>query len=402
MHINQNYDAPYIARRNSNGWFQVMNDLSDTIQAYSIAATDSLNIWLGTFSPQNIFYSSNGGINWILQYHIANTGNVEGIIFSKKFSSLGYVYSDNAYAGVRILKTTNGGQNWNSWIFDLPGYTCAGASMCIVDSNYAWFGADSVDFQGGYSNKKIIMTSNGGINWQIINVGPFVNGPNTIQFSDDKNTGVFVAQNNTVSYIYRTTNGGFNWVSVYTLSYYYSETMRWIPGTSNIYGNSEFMLIRSTNNGINWSVMTGGPGTHLTSLEAVRINNETIYALAVTWDLRVYKLLDTARPIGVKPTGTEIPSRFSLSQNYPNPFNPVTIINYELPTAGLVKMVIYDILGREIKVLINEKQSAGKYKVEFDGSNFPSGVYFYRLAAGDPSVSSGQGFVSTKKMVLIK
>ncbi len=94
MHVNQNYDAPYIARRNSSGWFQVMNDLSDTIQAYSITATDSLNIWLGTFSPQNIFYSSNGGINWILQYHVADTGNVDGIMFSKKFPNLGYAYSD--------------------------------------------------------------------------------------------------------------------------------------------------------------------------------------------------------------------------------------------------------------------------------------------------------------------
>jgi hypothetical protein len=396
MHVNQNYDAPYIARRNSIGWMQVINDLSDTIQAYSIAATDSLNIWLTTYFPQDIFYSSNGGINWLLQYHIADIGSIGvDIIFSKKFPNIGYTYlgyvSGGHYAGVRILKTTNSGQNWNSWIFNLPGYASAGPSMCMVDSNYAWFGVDSLPET---SIKKIIMTSNGGINWQIIDVGPFWAGPETIQFSDDKNTGVFVAQNNTVSYIYRTTNGGFNWTPVYSMSNYYSETMRWIPGTSNIYGNSEFILVRSTNNGVNWSIMTGGPGTHLKSMDAVRINDETIYALAVTWDLRVYKLLDTARPIGVKPIGTEIPNYFSLSQNYPNPFNPVTTINYELPASGFVKLVIYDILGREIKVLINEKQSIGKYKVEFDGTNFPSGVYFYRLESGD--------FVSTKKMVLIK
>ncbi len=90
-----------------------------------------------------------------------------------------------------------------------------------------------------------------------------------------------------------------------------------------------------------------------------------------------------------------IPTSFELHQNYPNPFNPSTKIAFDLPKDAKVKLVIYDILGREIKTLIhNEFRAAGKYITEFNGSNLASGVYFYRLQAGD--------FVSVKKMVLIK
>ncbi len=96
----------------------------------------------------------------------------------------------------------------------------------------------------------------------------------------------------------------------------------------------------------------------------------------------------------VKNVSGEIPAQFSLSQNYPNPFNPVTIINYELPITNYVKLSVYDVLGKEIAVLVNEKQQAGIYKVEWDASNYPSGVYFYKLIT--------QGYSETKKMVLVK
>jgi hypothetical protein len=98
-----------------------------------------------------------------------------------------------------------------------------------------------------------------------------------------------------------------------------------------------------------------------------------------------------------------VPSVFRLSQNYPNPFNPVTKIQYDLPKDVKVKLIIYDILGREvIRLVNNEFKQAGRYTVEFNGNNYASGVYFYRIEAGDPSSRSGQGFVQSKKMVLIK
>jgi parallel beta-helix repeat protein len=89
-----------------------------------------------------------------------------------------------------------------------------------------------------------------------------------------------------------------------------------------------------------------------------------------------------------------IPKQFSLSQNYPNPFNPVTTIKYSLPRDVKVLIKVYDIIGKEVKTLVNDFQKAGYYEIRFDGTNFATGVYFYRFEAGE--------FVQTKKMVLVK
>jgi len=89
-----------------------------------------------------------------------------------------------------------------------------------------------------------------------------------------------------------------------------------------------------------------------------------------------------------------VPKKFSLSQNYPNPFNPATKINFELPRSSNVKLSVYDITGKLASELVNEQRAAGYYKVEFNGSNLASGMYFYRLEAGE--------FSTTKKMILVK
>ena len=91
---------------------------------------------------------------------------------------------------------------------------------------------------------------------------------------------------------------------------------------------------------------------------------------------------------------TEVPSAYSLGQNFPNPFNPTTNIRYALPKSGMVKLVVFDALGREVETLVNESQQAGKYETKFSGSALTSGVYFYKLSVGD--------FTETKRMLMIK
>ena len=90
----------------------------------------------------------------------------------------------------------------------------------------------------------------------------------------------------------------------------------------------------------------------------------------------------------------ELPGVFTLSQNYPNPFNPSTVINWQLAKGGKVSLKIYDLLGREIKTLVNEYRAPGKYETFFNGDLLPSGVYFYRIVSGNYS--------DTKKMMLLK
>jgi len=105
--------------------------------------------------------------------------------------------------------------------------------------------------------------------------------------------------------------------------------------------------------------------------------------------------IDTsAEPIGIIANEKNVPEKFYLSQNYPNPFNPKTIIHYQLPINNYVKLTIFDALGREIGTLVNEKQSAGSYNVEWDGTNYSSGLYFYKIEC--------DGFTDVKKMILIK
>ena len=99
--------------------------------------------------------------------------------------------------------------------------------------------------------------------------------------------------------------------------------------------------------------------------------------------------------VGIKNNiSSEIPKGFSLSQNYPNPFNPVTKINYELRIMNYVSLMVYDVLGNEVKTLVNENKSPGSYEVEFDGSGLSSGIYFYQLVT--------ERFSDTKRMILVK
>lgn len=97
-----------------------------------------------------------------------------------------------------------------------------------------------------------------------------------------------------------------------------------------------------------------------------------------------------------------IPGDFILYQNYPNPFNPETVISYQLSVNSHVTLQVFDMLGREVATLVDEFKQAGSYAEKFDGSNLPSGIYFYQLKTGNPSAGSGRSFVETKKMVLIR
>ena len=98
--------------------------------------------------------------------------------------------------------------------------------------------------------------------------------------------------------------------------------------------------------------------------------------------------------IGIPALSTSIPNEYKLHQNYPNPFNPTTNIRFDLQKSSYTKLIVYDILGKEISTLVNEKLSAGSYKVEWNATGYPSGVYFYKIVTND--------FVDVKKMLLIK
>lgn len=98
--------------------------------------------------------------------------------------------------------------------------------------------------------------------------------------------------------------------------------------------------------------------------------------------------------VGINPNQNGVPETYSLSQNYPNPFNPSTKIEFAIPKEGFVSLKVFDVLGREVALLVNGDFKAGGYTVDYDASMLPSGIYFYKLTSG--------GFTETKKMILVK
>jgi hypothetical protein len=126
-------------------------------------------------------------------------------------------------------------------------------------------------------------------------------------------------------------------------------------------------------------------GTYYYRLHQLDKNGAGSYSSVITVTVSGVLGVDDKRPL---------PTEFALHPNYPNPFNPSTVINYELPRAAYVRLVVYDMLGREVATIVNGAQEAGYKSVEFRSANIPSGIYTYRLSAGT--------FVEVKKMVLMK
>jgi hypothetical protein len=138
------------------------------------------------------------------------------------------------------------------------------------------------------------------------------------------------------------------------------------------------------------SVLTYGTGTSLGIFTGADLCANIKFGSGILYGGGTF----CAGSIIIKTISTEIPDRFDMQQNYPNPFNPVTVIKYQLPKSEYVSLVVYDGLGREVEVIYEGQQSPGYYEASFDGSQLTSGVYFYKITAGD--------FSQTKKMLMIK
>jgi len=126
--------------------------------------------------------------------------------------------------------------------------------------------------------------------------------------------------------------------------------------------------------------------------------NHVIQLFSTAW---YCETLDTFGVMGEKdfvtdvdPVSEVVPSEYSLEQNYPNPFNPSTTINFSIPVEAFVTLDVYNAIGQKVASLVNEDKSAGTYNVDFNASNLTSGIYFYKISAGN--------FTETKKMILMK
>jgi hypothetical protein len=154
-------------------------------------------------------------------------------------------------------------------------------------------------------------------------------------------------------------------------------------------------ILRTTNGGATWSAQSSGTPNFLSSVFFTDANTGTAVGQGGTI-LRT----TTGGVVWVQDENqSEIPNNFTLLQNYPNPFNPSTKIRFAIPFVGTglalsVQLKVYDILGNEVATLVNEEKAPGTYEVEFNATQLSSGIYFYKLQAGN--------FMEAKKMVLVK
>lgn len=152
-------------------------------------------------------------------------------------------------------------------------------------------------------------------------------------------------------------------------------------------GTSDNGAFASTDRGLSWRSVNNG----LTESSIMSLNVDQQGHLYAGTNKGLFRSTGNVTRIDEK---SRVPSSFSLFQNFPNPFNPATVINYQLSANTLVTLKVYDVLGRLVKTLIEERQTAGIHSVTFNASSLSSGVYFYRLVAGS--------YVEAKKMILIK
>ena len=291
-----------------------------------------------------VFRTTNGGQNWEQLYNAGNDNPTDIYMYNAR---IGFYHG----IGPLLYKTTNGGYNW--FAIDSGRYT----QIFFLDSLIGYM---------SYNGFK--KTTNGGYNW-VTQITPRVPGGTTsggvakFQFiGRDTISGVgghvqFPNPYRNRGLIYKTTNGGINWG--YQL-----------PDTHNIQIIS-YQFIKFIGTKFGWAYNSYGPGIHTTSG-----GDSTIY-------------------VGISNNNTVVSKNFILHQNYPNPFNPNTSISYKVESTKQIKLIVFDILGKEITTLVNQKQKAGEYEITFVGAGLSSGVYYYALYADGVMVNA-------KKMLMLK
>jgi photosystem II stability/assembly factor-like uncharacterized protein len=370
-----------------------------------------------------ILNSTNGGATWtresagITDWSTNSPGAFYGISY---FNNLGIIVGEayninyNVWGGYggTLSTTENSGLNWMS---TLSG-TRSLYDLCFIDSNIQFF-------VGGGGT--IGRTTDDGKSWSAYD--PYITAKTLrgISFADNK-TGTIVGDS---GIIIRTTSGGDYWMFQSSGT---SHTLRGISMsdyyTAFAVGDSGIIL-HTTNAGISWNSQSSGTSNTLRAVSMINSNvgfavgdNGTILRTTdggANWEsqpsgtsnsLRAIFMITANNGFIVGDNGTilhttnggvtsveysnKVPTQFALLQNHPNPFNPSTVINYEISKSSFVKIKVYDVLGREIAIMVNEEEPAGKYSITFNGSNLSSGIYFYSITAGR--------FHQTKKMVLLR
>lgn len=367
---------------------------------YGLYFTDRNTGWV-VGSSSLIRKTTNGGMNWIAQdsfgygIYYNNFNSVHffnpdtGMIIGER--AIGY--PNNSWGGC-VLKTTNGGTNWNQI------YSTNDTIYSSTELNGQYWLNNETGWIAGYNI--LLKTTDGGVSFAnyYSHIPPTQNEYNLLLsiFFTNSETGWIGGGNVDHKNIYKTTNAGSNWFfQDNPVAQYFSSASSHVifltpyTGWAAVYYLG--VILATTNGGTNWVI------DKMANTEFYRFS---IYRKTKIWCAAAggqiwYATIDG--PIGLQNHQEQVPNQFMLFQNFPNPFNPITKIRFDIPSVGQrhafdVQLIVYDMLGSEIAMLVDKQLSVGTYNIEWNASDYPSGVYFYKLQTDDYSV--------TKKMVLIK
>jgi len=346
----------YLSTDNGSNWTQfALNNRT----VYSLVVNGNY-IFAGT-DQYGVYLSTNNGSSWIQT--ALNNLSVRSIAINGNYIFAGIW-------GYGVYLSTNNGSNWTQ-----IGLNNQYVNSIAISGNNIFAGTQNYTAGSG----GVYLSTNNGSSW----VQTTLNNIDVRSLVVSGNN-IFAGTGNG---IYLSTNNGSSWTKV-GLNNQHLHSFAVI--VNNIFAGSENGVYLSTNNGSSW--IEKNQGFYVTpTVNVLLIAND--YIFAGTYAQSVWRRL-YSEAIGIQKISTEIPSSFSLSQNYPNPFNPITKIRFDLPKNVNVKLTIYDMLGREVETIVNEQLNAGSYEVNWEGTKYTSGVYYYRLNAGE--------FVETKKMILVK
>jgi len=365
------------------------NKITVGTNQYQLVDGNFINSSTGYAASANniILKTTDSGMNWL---EISAFTELSPHIYNLKFlnENTGYAYisyTSTPGTGYAYKKTTNGGLTWTNL---LTGYSfffgSSGSSTTYNNSEFLATGNLGYSIKEVYTYNRpndsyshsVMLSNNGGTSWNSTYISA-TNWVKSISFINDS-TGYFSSSIG----IHKTTNQGTNWNLI---SPFYATKLKFLNDTLG-YASNDSNLYYTTNGGLNWTL----------TLRQVALNdftfNEFQSGYAVGNGGLICKI--GSGLIQITNISSNIPGEYKLSQNYPNPFNPSTKINFDLKNTAFAMLRIYDMTGREVRTLVNEKLSAGSYSYDFKASELPSGVYFYQLQA--------EGFIETKKMILLK